>query len=197
MTSKAQAKRQHKAKPKSPDQIMLEKIAARARSFEAVGLHPEAAALPAFADVDANHAERERADGARRVDAFLALRDKMQPGSYDAARRLEADIALRYGEDKGERPERVDGGSSSFGCTDAQIDAGKRVDAVLARIGGRDAWLLVDLIRPTVNRGDWRAVVAYVTGESNPVAQGAVVRQACANLSAAYAGMEGKGRLAA
>jgi hypothetical protein len=32
----------------------------------------------------------------------------------------------------------------------------------------------------------WRANVAYITGEENPVAQGTAVRCACANLSEAY-----------
>lgn len=187
-----------KAKPKSPDDIHAERIAARSRSFEAVGIHPDAAALANFDDVDANHAEREREDGARRKDAFLALRDGMAVGAYDAARRLEEDIALRFGEaDRGHAGERVDCGAGSYGTTDAQIDAGLRVDAVLSRIGQRDEWLLTELIRPTVRRPNWRSTVAYVTGETNPVAQGAVVRFACVNLADAYSTLERKGRLAA
>jgi hypothetical protein len=187
-----------KAKPKSPEQIALERVAKRARDLEAVGIHASAAALERQADIDVAHAEREREDGARRVDVFLALRDGMATGAYDAARRLEADIATRHGEaDKGRSSERVDCSSNGFGSTDAMVQAGRDVDAVMARIGPRDGWLLKELIRPTVDRGHWRATVAYITGEENPVAQGAAVRSACDNLSAAYRLIDGRNRIAA
>ncbi len=74
--------------------------------------------------------------------------------------------------------------------TDAMIMAGVRVDAALAMIGDRDAFLLVELIAPSpatqLQAVTWRDVVAYVTGETHTHAQGAVVRMACANLAAAY-----------
>lgn len=177
-----------KRKPqKTAEQREAERVAKRARDLAAVNIPAELAALPSGDDIDVNHAERDRIDGARRVDAFLALRDGMATGSYDAARRLEKDVATRYAE-RGGGPmlERVDAGDRPLGPLDLMVDAGKRVDAILSRVGGRDAWLLIELIRPSLDRGGWRKTVAYITGEENPVAQAAAVRSACANLAAAY-----------
>jgi hypothetical protein len=74
--------------------------------------------------------------------------------------------------------------------TDAMVDASIRVDLALGGIGARDAWLLSELISPSVqtrlSATNWRGIVAYVTGEENPHAQAAAVRSACANLAMAY-----------
>jgi hypothetical protein len=190
--------RKKTSKPKSPEDIAAERIARRERDFDAVNLQPEAARLVAYQDVTVAHAERAKVDGARRVDAFLALRDGMQPGAYDAARRLEKDMAIRAQEnDKGRAMQRVDN-DGGRDVMDTVIQAGRRVDAVFARIGERDQWLLTELIQPAVERsGGWRGIVAHVTGEENPVAQGAAVRAACANLFHAYKALEQKQPLAA
>lgn len=180
--------RKRNAKAKTPAEILAEKIVRRARDLEAVNVHPEAAALPSFDNVEVTHLEREKVDGAVRVDAFLALRDGMQPGAFDAVRRLESDIAVRHGEaDRGRMTERVSGGGSLAGSTDAMVDAGWMVDTVAVSMGRRDWWLLMDLVRPKVPRLEsWRQTVERITGEENPVAQGAAVRSACANLVEAY-----------
>ena len=182
--------RKSKSKPKTPEQIAAEKLARRARDFEAVGLHPEAAALPAHDDVEARRQDQKHAAGARRVDVLDALKEGMQPGAYDAARRLEHDMLLRRGEgDRGRAMARVDC-EGRGDRTDEMIAAAERIEAVLSRIGDRDAFLLSELLDPSpaarLARPTWRAAVAYVTGETHTHAQAAVVRSACANLRAAY-----------
>jgi hypothetical protein len=110
---------------------------------------------------------------------------------------------------------RVDENEDGGGVLDRRLEAGAKVDAVLKLVGARDKWLLVELIERTVrvhilqDEGGaesgriegWRANVAYITGEENPVAQGTAVRCACANLSEAYKqldeGARSKKRLAA
>ena len=178
-----------RAKPKSPAQIMAERLARRAGDFEAVGLQREAAALASSEAVEVRRAGRAHVAGARRLDAFDALREGMAPGGYDAARRLEADLRLRRGEaDHGRSLIRVDGGGDGPVLLDRQLAAGRRIDAALARVGARDAQLLCELIYPSVERPGWRQTVALVTGETHSHAQAAAVRAACANLAAAYEG---------
>jgi len=176
-----------RVKPKSPAQILAERLARRASDFEALGLQPEAAALATSEAVEVRRTGRANVAGARRLDAFESLREGMAPGGYDAARRLEADLRLRRGEaDHGRSLVRVDGGGDGPMLLDRQLAAGRRVDAALARVGARDAWLLCELIYPSVERVGWRQTVAHVTGERRSHAQAAAVRAACANLAAAY-----------
>jgi hypothetical protein len=176
-----------RGKPKSPAQILAERAARRACDFEAVGLAPEAASLATSAAIEVKRAGRTNTTMARRLDAFDALRDGMEPGGYDAARKLEADLRLRRGEaDHGRNLIRVDGGGEGPVLLDRQLAAGRRIDAVLGRVGARDARLLCELIYPSAERAGWRETVAKVTGETHQHAQGAVVRSACANLAAAY-----------
>lgn len=191
--------RKSHAKPKTPDQIAAEKLLQRKRSFEVVGLQPEAAALQSSADIETTR-EGEQRDGdgkkvainsAMRTDAFTALKQGMGVGAYDAARRLERDILKRRNEaDKGRSMERVDTGLFVPPSVLALIDVGRTVDSVLSKIGDRDAWLLHELIAPRkdteIRCTSWRDVVAYITGETHHHCQGAVVRAACANLKAAY-----------
>jgi hypothetical protein len=176
-----------RAKPKSPAQIIADRLARRAADFEALGLQPESAALASSEAVEVRRRGAANDAGARRLDAFDALRDGMAPGGYDAARRLEADLRQRRGEaNHGRSLIRVDGGGDGPILLDRQLAAGRRVDTVLARVGARDAWLLRELIYPSVERAGWRQTVALVTGERHSHAQAAAVRAACANLAAAY-----------
>lgn len=186
--------------PKSPHDITASRAARlaveRARDFAANGLQPEAAALAANSNIEVRRAGGRHAEGARRADAFDALREGMARGAYDAARRLEADMITRRGEQTsgGRTLMRIDcagGGAGPDGGAVSRLDrargAAARIDAVLGRVGARDAALLGELITPTQAGRSWRETVRAVTGEENPVAQGAVVRAACANLAMAYA----------
>jgi hypothetical protein len=162
----------------------------RFQDFEAVGLSGANAHLVANRPVEVRRTGPKSVEGARRLDAFDALKPEMarkSPGAYDAARRLETDLRIRRGEDDPGRPmERVDGGEGVFGRLDRRLAAGLRVDKVLALVGARDRALLEALIYPTPERDSWRDTVAAVTGEQHPHAQGAAVRAACANLAEAY-----------
>jgi hypothetical protein len=188
------AKRRH-AKPSDPEAARL---ARRAKDLALVGMQPEAAALPQHDMVEMTRMAEDTGAGkkaghhvARRMDAFDALKDGMQPGAYDAARRLEREILeSRLEGDKGRRMERVD-------CAKADekefkfVLAADNVKGVSQRLSPRDFWLLRELIIPSKEyAGGWRGVVAYVTGEDNKDAQGAVVRSACVNLRDVYEALE-------
>ena len=187
-----------RSKPKSPEQIALEKLAQRARDLDAVNIQPEVANLPTSENIQVQRKGPQTLAGARRWDCFDALAaknrkpdDKLSPvldtASYTAARQLERDMREQHGEaDRGGSGMRVDDDPKRGDHTDAMVAAGKRVRAVLQKIGDRDAWLLTELIYPTVPRETWRDTVYHVTGERHAHAQAAVVRAACANLAAAY-----------
>jgi hypothetical protein len=189
-----------KRKARTPEQIMAERIAARRATFEAVELQTEAATLKTFEAVQITRAgerRRERTadkNSVRRLDAFDALREGMAPGAYDAARRLERDITVSRGEHDHGRPiERVDCERDTERLDD-MIAASRRVEAVLGRMGKRQAWMLVELVSPSpavaLTCQTWRQVVAHITGEENAHAQAAVVRFACVNLRDAYDGVK-------
>ncbi len=180
--------RKAKAKPKSPMQIAAEKLQRRRLDFAAANLAADAAGLSANADVEIRRQGQKNTLTARRLDVFEALKSGMAPGCYDAARRLERDMITRRGEHDHGRPlERVDGDEQAAFCRNDQIiAAGERVDAVLKRLSGRDAWLLTELIVPQPSRATWRETVAYITGETHQHGQAAAVRAACVNLRDAY-----------
>lgn len=172
-------------------------MARRKRDLEAVNLPEDASILPAQQDIEVTRAGDKRdgqvakQDGARRLDAFSALKDGMVQGAYDAARRFEIDILIRRGEnDRGRPTERVD--RTAGLTTDAMIQAAQRIEAVVARLPPRDWWLLMELISPSIDRGTWRETVAFITGETHTHAQGAAVRAACVNLRDAYTAVERK-----
>ena len=185
-----------KRKPKTAQEIAAELVARRAQDLAAVGVQSDAAALESFCDVEVTRAGQGRAgqtvqnDAARRLDAFEALRDSMKAkaytGAYDAARRLEQDVLTALGQgDSGRALERVDC-ISRFDRVDVILSASDKVRDVQKLLAARDWWLLHELILNTGRRTTWRAIVAYITGEANPNAQGAAVRAACVNLRDAY-----------
>lgn len=192
-----------KVKPASPEEIQRKAAERRRKDFEAVGLSPEMADLVRNAGIEPTRAGDQREgqtvkeDTARRLDVFSALREGMAKGAYDAARRLERDMLVRRGlGDRGQRTERVDF-ESTLDLTDLIIIAAQGCDYVKARLSLRDWWLLNELIQPSYDRGDWRAHVLYVTGETNWNAQGAAVRAVCVNLRDAYEELDVGARKAA
>lgn len=177
---------------KTAQQIAADLMARKRQDFGSVNLQPDAADLERNADIEVTRAGQKRADqkvqedSARRLDAFSSLKDGMDKGAYDAARRLERDLLMRRGEgDKGARTERVDC-DAGRDLTDLIVAAGQACDYIKGRISRRDWWLLVELIEPPVDRGVWRQHVFYVTGEATPHGQAAAVRAACTNLRDAY-----------
>lgn len=191
------SRRLKKAKPKSPELIAEEKrarlAAQRAQDFAAVGLQPDASTLAANADIVVTRKGPKTLDAVRRQDVFDLLRDGMETGAYDAVRRLERDMRVRRGEnDRGSPVSRVDNGADRERFDNA-LAAGERVDRALGRIGERDAWLLGELIYPIMpGQRTWRETVEFITAETNPHAQAAAVRSACANLRRAYEIAEGR-----
>lgn len=183
-------------KPKSAEQIEAERILARANELDAVGIQKEAATLQRQQDI-AIVRKNEKRDGqtaehnsARRLDAFAAMKDSMVQGGYDACRRFEMDLLTSLGMgDRGRAMARVDC-EGGLDRTDKMVMAGTRVNEVLDRLAPRDGWLLKDLIAPAIDRGTWRDHVAYISGEANWNAQGAVVRAVAVNLRDVYAAME-------
>lgn len=180
----------------------------RGADLAAVNLPEGAAHLATQADIDITRAGARRGtqvakeDSARRLDAFDALRDSMKAaefaGCYDAARRLERDYLIRYGQhDHGRPVDRVDCEQAAFNRNDLMIMAGQRIDAVMERLSYRDGRLMRELIVPPRPWTTWRMAVAFVTGEANHNAQGAAVRSACVNLRDAYQRLDVASRRAA
>jgi hypothetical protein len=161
----------------------------RARDFEAVNLQPESAAREVNQNIAIQREGPKAETGARRMDAFDALRPNLAPGAYDAVRQFERDLLTSRGEgDRGHRLERVDC-DTGRDRTDRMLEASDRVKAMLSRIGDRDQWLLVELLCPSedmkLRASTWRTVVFIITGETDLKAQGAAVRAVAANLAAA------------
>ena len=135
-----------------------------------------------------------RVTRARRQDVFdlMHARGKLQTDALNAVRRLQDDIALlhRSPGGVGDLTPRVDRSRTADGFNDARLNAGGRIDAVLAFAGSASGGLIAALCEPEVVLGrsvDWRGVVARQTGETLPDAQGALLRVACENLAGAYA----------
>lgn len=188
-----------KSKPKTPGQIMAERVARRALDLAAVNMPVSAAELVHHADIEVTRAGARRDgqtvkhDVARRMDAFQALREGMAPGAFDAARRLERDVLASLGlNDQGRAADRVDCEQAAFERVDLMIMAADRVIKVTKRLSDRDRRLLIEVISPRREYRSWREIVAHVTGETHAHAQGAAVRAACVNLRDAYQGMERK-----
>lgn len=177
---------------KTDEQRLKAQRLQRAQNLEAVGLQPEAANLDQQQNVQITRAGERREgrtvkeDSARRLDAFAALKDGMAPGAYDAAKRLERDLHIRFGlHDHGRKADKVDCDPSATDRTDAMIEAGLRVDRVMGHLPPRDRQLFRELILPT-HHATWRAAVASITEETTPHGQASAVRAACVNLRDAY-----------
>lgn len=179
-----------KAKAKSAAEL-------RAQDFAAASLPIDGAALINHADVEVRRKGQRNELSARRADAFDALRSGFEPGCYDAARRLERDILISLGQhDHGRTPDRVDCEQAAFNRVDVICAAAERVRRIREQMPERDYWLLSELIYPAREHATWRGAVAYVTGETHPHGQGAVVRAACVNLRDAYDRLHKRARAA-
>lgn len=168
----------------------------RVQDLEAVNLPVGMAALKTGESIEVTRAGGARAgrkveaDSARRLDAFEALKAGMVDGAYDAARKFERDLleSRREG-DRGFLVEKVQQEATKEREFKFIIAAGN-VREVKGQLAPRDWRLLMELIAPEFFRGTWRDHVAYVTGEKQFNAQGAVVRSLCVNVRDAYAAIE-------
>jgi hypothetical protein len=87
------------------------------------------------------------------------------------------------------------GSGDAGGLTQRMIDAGRRVDDVLARVGPPACRVLAAILEPGVTTGrpaDWRAAIQSVTSESRAEAQSALLRFACQALADVYDAMDAK-----
>ncbi len=185
--------------PAAPADILRRRAQARsaatrdAADADAGGIQRGALALAVNVEVSVETDRAGRITRARRQDVFdlFQARGKLTPDAYQAVRRLQNDIAIlhRVISGGGDIAPRVDRSVSPESFNDARLAAGARITAVLERAGSASARLLVGLCEPAVIEGrgaDWREVVARITGERLPDAQGAILRVACENLAGAY-----------
>lgn len=145
-----------------------------------------------------------RVKWAYRGDIFdtLAKREAITDAQLSGIRRLQRDMAERAGIGGGNTEDLgtfVDGGNGdAAGVTQRMVDAGARVDDVLAMVGPPASRVLRDLLEPPVTTGaspDWRAVIAHHTGETYEKSQPALLRFAAQSLADCYACIDrGKGR---
>ena len=136
-----------KHKPKSPEQIALDRASARAAQKAAdqrgeYGIDLTTHALPQNADVISITDKAGKIQTARRGDVFDRL---LNDGQLRAVRKLEADIAEQLGQTW--RPgQRVTVDSSNFppgqNVNQGQIEAGKRVTAAMTAPGALVAYRL-------------------------------------------------------
>jgi hypothetical protein len=163
----------------------------RAQDFAAFGLQWESSSLANLSDVEIDRTSQINEQRGRRRDVFAELRNKMAAGAYDSCRRLEKAFAVQFDELGSARVVRVDNGAETGkGKMDNMIAAKAEIEAVLKRVGMRDAWLLAELCHPSdvmrMRCPTWREVVAHITGEDNLMSQSASVQSAAANLTLAY-----------
>lgn len=121
-----------------------------------------------------------------RPDCFTLLL-KGRPDERAAINWLEELIRSAQGENGGERrPDFIRGsseGAPGQNVSQAMIDADLHLVAATEAMAPNHARMLFDLLKPDealLTR--WRDVVERCTGETNPHAQGAAVRAACAQL---------------
>lgn len=124
--------------------------------------------------------------GYRRNCFTLLLKDR--PEAVTAVQWLEELIRTASGENGQERrPDFIRAtvaGAPGQNVSQTMIDADDMLAAVTEHMAPRDARMLFELLRPDealLTR--WRDVVQRCTGETNPQAQGAAVRSACAHLA--------------
>lgn len=166
-------KRRRKAQPSTPADIVARRV--ERRQLEARGLEVN------------TDPRTEEITGIWRKDCFtMLLRDR--PAESQAVTWLETVIRTAAGENGQERrPDFIRATVEGAPCqnvTGDMIDAGETLVVIEEAMNPREVRMLFELLRPDealLTR--WRPVVERCTGETNPQAQGAAVRAACANLA--------------
>jgi hypothetical protein len=194
--------RRRRVKPADPQAIILRRAQERAAAREAVkhpdrwGVSEDNLTLPTAQSLEARRDGRGRVFHAYRSDVFDLLKGRggLSDAQHEAARRLERDVAARAGLSGAEGLLTViDSSGSREAVTQRMVDAGRRVDKVLARCGPSSCTLLRGLVEPMVLEGAiimWRVVVERITGEGRAEVQAALVRRACVDLDEAYRAMD-------
>lgn len=192
--------------PSDPAAIAARRAAERLEARQAErdpsrwGVNVEALALPTAANTNiAIGNDRSRIVSARRSDGFdlLYAGKGLSQQQHLAARRLFRDYCTRGGVRDAVRPGLDAGKVDNAGRWDlsdrisqAQLDAGQRIQFVLRGVGPVNARILNGQIAPVVDEGRevlvWRAALQAATGEANKDAQGALLRQACESARLMY-----------
>lgn len=179
--------RHKKHRPTDPAEAARKAYEARRKGPAGWGVNEAA-----IARQDDIHSEPETRIKARRVfrfDCFTTL--KLTDGQLGAVRRLQDDLAIRFGVDGGERGP---GGQSGQGIADLvsarSLDAADRIETALAYMDR--PWtgkLLVALSMPAVvegRRANWHAIVKVQTGLTDRDMQSKAVKQASEAMRTAW-----------
>lgn len=209
------SRRQGRAGPSDPLEILHRRVQERAARLEAAGdaahaeklrarnpgewgVSAEIVRLDTSNDTDDNFVElardiRGQLVAAKRSDAFDLLHSGggLSDEQHRASRRLFRDMALAAGvrDYQDWLRDHIDGGLGDPGApTQVMIDASRRVNVALSRVGPVSAKILRGLNEPMI-AGEvrpWRAIVQRLSGEKDRNAQAALVRQACEGLVLVY-----------
>lgn len=141
--------------------------------------------------VEVNVDQGGRIKNAVKVDIWSQMltwpNAKLSQSHYNAVRRLQEDMAIRAGANEGGGEfVMVDRQGDAALVTDRMAEAGARVDDALGLVGPPSAQILRALLGVDVDGVDWRVVVEKLSGETNSMAQGAVLRQAARSLADVY-----------
>lgn len=173
------------------------------------GADRDALRLPANEEVRFDLDAKRQVERARRYDVFALLHGRrradgfriLERDEYDDARALERDLELRAGVGKADDIYNKTGGGGVPGSRalvdDVALEAGLRLDFVLAAAGATATAVMTALLAPGAASSNWRAIVQRVTGEHRPEKQVEVVVEACRRVAAGYRALRRDRHLAA
>jgi hypothetical protein len=184
--------KRRKTRPKDPAAIARLAYERRQKLKDPANWGPnrEALALPANAEVAAGGGTRTRVEQIRRYDVFALFhaRQGITPGQLAAVRRYQTDLAKAQG--VAGAGETTGAHATEQGVRAAQIDASRRVEAALGRLGPLSRAILERLSEPEIVHGqrvsNWREPVGKIIGDDRHVPQSVALKRACGQLEEAY-----------
>lgn len=210
MSRKDKRRRRKMHQPSQPRSVGTAVIMPKPKDWG--GIDPAAMGMPSNSDVTADRDFSGRVSRAMRYDVFSLLfytpQSRLAPTSYDAVRRLQADMAILHRTQGAMDVQRTTGSGQTgalavvtedFSIT--RVLAGKRVEQALHGwhrpgdgmwVAGMEPWaarLIRDLCEPEIINGqrqNWHAVVTRHTGEMDRHERGKIVRTACDDLAESY-----------
>jgi hypothetical protein len=162
------------------------------------GPNREALALPSNVEVSGGAATRSRSEQIRRYDVFALFhaRQGITRSQFDAVRRYQTDLAKAQG--VAGAGETTGAHVTEQGVRAAQIDASRRVEAALGRLGPLSRAILEHLSEPEVVHGqrvsNWRERVGRIIGDHRHTPQAVALKRACDQLDEAYREIDGATR---
>jgi len=139
------------------------------------------------------HGAEVRTDSAGRITYAQKLdvweqmfkRNNLTQAQHAAVRELQADMirAAGFGMGEGDEYVVVDRQGDAAGAVDYMLEARSRVEDALQLVGPPSSRILSALLDPEAPAEDWRAIVTRVSGETNAMSQGTVLRQAAQALA--------------